>query len=216
MRARASTLRGGRCARDRESQRRTRSSSAALPARGRGARLLLRRDRCTARRGRADPDRATARGRGRAELAVDERLVREVADPPALCRDVEVAGRWDGEPGAQAQKRRLPGSVWSGDEQEPVAPDVEPDAAQDALVAVAPFHPPGSNHDATVVASGERHITVRVSFGRGGASHGGDCPRHGCQRHGRDSLARTGRSCRKCDFSSTGRLSGHGNRELAS
>ena len=53
--------------------------------------------------------------------------------------------------GAEPEQRRLPGSVRPGDEQEAVARELEPDAAQNALVAVALLHPPGPNHHATVV-----------------------------------------------------------------
>src|SRR5207244_6202183 len=102
------------------------------------------------------------------ELAVDERLVREVADAPAFERDLQLPGRRDRKPSAKPKQRRLTGSVRPGDEQEPVSGKLEPDATQNALVAVALLHPSGPNHHATVVAPSESHSTVCVPSGRGG------------------------------------------------
>ena len=47
----------------------------------------------------------------RGQLAVDERVMRDVAEAPAVERDLELTGGRDREPCAKAKERRLPGSV---------------------------------------------------------------------------------------------------------
>ena len=118
----------------------------------------------------------------RGQLAVDERLVREEAEAPAVERDLELAGGRDREPRAKAQQRRLPGSVGPGDEQEPAGLDVELDAAQNALVAVALRKPACPDHDATVVAPGQNEQRHPSPSSHGEDSHVGDCP--GRERYG--------------------------------
>ena len=114
----------------------------------------------------------------RCQLAVDERLVREVPDASALERDLELAGSRNRKPGAKPEERRLSGSVRSGDDQEAVSRKVEPDAAQNALVAVALLQSPSPNHQATVVALSqpERNTAPRPFQTRRGVTRRGLSP----------------------------------------
>src|SRR5205823_4658526 len=90
------------------------------------------------------------------QLAVDERLVRKVADASAVELDFELACAGNGQTGAQAQERRLPGAVRSGDDEEAVARQVELDSPKNPLVPVTLLQPPSPNHRATVVRKGPR------------------------------------------------------------
>ena len=88
------------------------------------------------------------------ELAIDERLVREVADPRPITLDEKVAPRRCGEPREQPEERRLPAAVRSGDDGEPAARHGDVDTAQHALAAVplldaAPADHPTSTSSAT-------------------------------------------------------------------
>ena len=57
----------------------------------------------------------------RGELAVDERLVRQVADAAAVDRDLELARGRREQPGAEREQRRLARAVRAGDEEEVAA-----------------------------------------------------------------------------------------------
>ena len=72
----------------------------------------------------------------RRQLAVDERLVAEVADRAAL-RQLELARGRRREPGEHAQQRRLPRAVRPGDEQEAARGELDVEAGEDAPVAEA-------------------------------------------------------------------------------
>ena len=71
----------------------------------------------------------------RRQLAVDERLVAEIADGAAPAAHL-AAGRRR-EPCENAQERRLPRSVRAGDEEELPVGELDVDVAKDAPVAVA-------------------------------------------------------------------------------
>ena len=82
----------------------------------------------------------------RTQLAVDERLVRQVADRSARHVDGELPFGRHRETGADPQQRRLPGAVRAGDDEEAAARKLELDPAQDALVAVALAEAAGREH----------------------------------------------------------------------
>jgi hypothetical protein len=73
----------------------------------------------------------------RGELAVDERLVREVADRGALGEHLELAAARRREAGEQAQQRGLARAVRAGEEEKPTGLEVEVEPAEDPLLAVA-------------------------------------------------------------------------------
>src|SRR5881397_3695912 len=70
------------------------------------------------------------------QLPVDERLVREVADAPALDADLQRATGRGGETGAETEERRLSRPVRTRDQQEPVVREIELHTPQHALVSV--------------------------------------------------------------------------------
>src|SRR5207244_3681459 len=73
----------------------------------------------------------------RRELAVDERLVAEIAELAALDAALDRSLGRRGQAGADPQERRLPGTVRPGDDEEAAVRQLEVDAAQDALLPVA-------------------------------------------------------------------------------
>ena len=82
----------------------------------------------------------------RRQFAVDERLMREVADGGTGSVDLELALARNSEPRAQAEQRGLAGAVRARDDGERAAGDVEVDAAQDPLVAEALADLPCPDH----------------------------------------------------------------------
>ncbi len=73
----------------------------------------------------------------RGELAIDERLVPEVAELAARDAPLDRSLGRRGEAGADPQERRLARTVRPGDDDEAAVRQLEVDAAQDALLAVA-------------------------------------------------------------------------------
>ena len=86
----------------------------------------------------------------RRELAVDQRVVPEEAEPGARDADLQLSLGRQGEAGADAQQRRLPRAVGAGDDGEAAVREVEIDAAQDTLLAEALTELAGVNHPASV------------------------------------------------------------------
>ena len=98
----------------------------------------------------------------RRQLAVDERLVAEVADLAAR-RQLELALRRRREPGEHAQQRRLARPVRPGDEQEVAAHELDVDAVEDALHAEALRQVAGADHVGSV--GGESGVAGQVRSG---------------------------------------------------
>ena len=86
----------------------------------------------------------------RRQLAVDERLMREVADPGALGVDAQLALGRNREPGADPEERRLAGAVRAGHDRESATFHVEIDAMEHAFLAVAPPELPRFDHAASL------------------------------------------------------------------
>ena len=82
----------------------------------------------------------------RRQLAIDERLVREVADLATLGVDLELARGRNQQTGAETQQRRLAGAVRTGDDEEAAARKLEVDRLERALVAEAPGQPARPDH----------------------------------------------------------------------
>ena len=83
----------------------------------------------------------------RRELAVDERLVAEVADLGARARSTRSSPSVGTiEAGAEAEERRLAGAVRAGDDGEAAARQLEVDVAQHALLAEAATQLPSLDH----------------------------------------------------------------------
>jgi hypothetical protein len=96
----------------------------------------------------------------RRQLAVDEWLVREIADTPAFNVDLELTACRCRETGAKAQQRRLAGAVRAGDEQEVVHADVEVEAAQDSLVAVTLLQRTRVDHSEASASTNAKNTTL--------------------------------------------------------
>src|SRR5665647_1918283 len=88
----------------------------------------------------------------RGELAIHERIVCEIADLRALHADDELTLAGQREPGADAQQRRLPGSVRARDDREAALRQLEVDAPQDPLLAEALPEPARRDHPTTASA----------------------------------------------------------------
>src|SRR6185503_3727639 len=69
----------------------------------------------------------------RGQLAVDERLVPEEADPLAGQLDLQFASGRDEQSRDQPEQRRLAGAVRPGQQQEPTAADLEVEIADHVL-----------------------------------------------------------------------------------
>ncbi len=82
----------------------------------------------------------------RCQVAVEQALVAEVADAPALGLDRERAARGERKPGTEAQQRRLPGAVRPADDEEAAARQVEIHTTEDTLRSVALLQPPRLDH----------------------------------------------------------------------
>ena len=80
------------------------------------------------------------------ELAVDERLVREIADPRTVRVDEKVASGRLRESREQAEERRLPAAVRPRDDGEAAARYRDVDPAQRALAAVPLLDAPPADH----------------------------------------------------------------------
>ena len=96
------------------------------------------------------------------ELAIDERFVREEADPPAIDVPAELTSGWGREAGAEPKQSGLSGAVGTGDEQEAVARKIELDAAEHAPVAETLLEPAGTNHVRTVLGSRVRAAPAKI------------------------------------------------------
>src|SRR5581483_8638449 len=86
----------------------------------------------------------------RRQLAVDERLVPEVADR-APVGEAQLARRRRGEPREDPQERRLARAVRSRDEQEAAAVEVDVETGEHAPVAVAFREPARRDHACTTI-----------------------------------------------------------------
>src|SRR5439155_15839153 len=73
----------------------------------------------------------------RGQLAVDEWLVREVADLAALGVHLQLAGGWDQQAGAEAQQRGLAGPVRPRDDEKAARLQIEVDRLEGTFVAEA-------------------------------------------------------------------------------
>src|SRR5207247_2405368 len=82
----------------------------------------------------------------RRQLPVHERLVREESDLRAIDGAAELAGGRRREARAQAEQRRLPGTVRTSHKEEAARVDVKLDAAQHAPLAKTLLEPAGANH----------------------------------------------------------------------
>ena len=86
----------------------------------------------------------------RRQLAVDERLMAEVADlRPRRAAFDRSLGR-PGEAGADPQQGRLPGAVRPGDDEKAAARQREVDPPQDAFLPVALAEPAGREHASSI------------------------------------------------------------------
>src|SRR5688572_21680361 len=120
-----------------------------------------------ARLGHAIEPRVEAEVLDGGELAVHQRLVADEPELPALDVDLELARGRCGESRDEAQQRRLPGAVSTGDEREPAALDLQVDTAQHALRAVATLEPACADHVCTCsVASSDNKCKAWSSAGR--------------------------------------------------
>src|SRR5205814_8176211 len=79
------------------------------------------------------------------QLAVDERLVRQVADLPSKRIDLQLTGGRHEQAGDESQQGRLAGAVGAGDDEEASPLELEVDRLQGALVVEAPRHPTNTN-----------------------------------------------------------------------
>ena len=96
----------------------------------------------------------------RRQLPVDERLVADITEPPALDCDVELAARGCGKPRAEAEEGRLARAVRPGDDEEVARTDVELDPAQDALLAVPLLETAGTDHTAASASTNAKKATL--------------------------------------------------------
>src|SRR5262249_48191605 len=87
----------------------------------------------------------------RRQLAIDQRLVPEVADLGALGVDGQLALGRDREPCTEPEKRRLAGPLRACDDDEAPALDIELDSVQHDLLAEALAEVPREDH---------RHVTA--------------------------------------------------------
>jgi len=96
----------------------------------------------------------------RGQLAVDERVVADVAELPAVGLDLELAlGRRE-QPGEEAEQRALPRPVAPGHEEEAAAREVEVDAREHLLLAEALAEPARRDHRARTSARTNAKKTV--------------------------------------------------------
>ena len=97
----------------------------------------------------------------RRELAVDERLVREIAEPRAIDVDGERAARRSREAREEPQQRRLPASVRARDDGKAALGHRDVDPRQHALAPVALLEPlPADHATSTSRATNAKNTTL--------------------------------------------------------
>src|SRR5206468_9639369 len=130
-------------------------------------------------------------------LAIDERLVSDVAQASPVDVDFELAGSRRCKTGAKAKECRLPGPVRPGDDEESVACDVERDSAQDTFVPVPLLQPPSPDHGS------HSSPTARSSSAMAPGAKAGDCPQTRPVGTWRNCSFGPWSSCQECDEVST-------------
>src|SRR5438105_11414637 len=98
------------------------------------------------------------------QLAVHERLVADEAEPGTVDADLELARGGRGEPGAEAEERRLPGAVGAGDDQEAALLELEVEAVQDPLPTVTLPEGRGLDHVNTSSRTNAKKTTLITPF----------------------------------------------------
>ena len=85
----------------------------------------------------------------RGQLAVDERLVREVAELATLGAHLQLAGGRDQQASAEPQQRRLAGAIRPGHDEEAAPRKLEVDRLERALVSEAASDRASADHGAS-------------------------------------------------------------------
>ena len=98
------------------------------------------------------------------QLPVDQRLVREEADPLARDVDTELTLARQCETRDDAQECRLAGAVGAGDDGEAPSRELEVDAAQDALVAEAATDAARRDHATASAITNAANATLITPF----------------------------------------------------
>ena len=100
------------------------------------------------------------------ELAVDERLVRQVADAAPVDGHLELARGRGEQAGAEREERRLPGPVRARHEHQLPLGDVEVEVAQDALLPEAPAEASRGDdgHQTTSARTKAKNVTLMTPF----------------------------------------------------
>src|SRR5207247_624595 len=100
----------------------------------------------------------------RCQLPVDQRLVPEEADPAPVRLDLERPGRGKRETRAEAQQRRLSGSVRPGDDQEPAPLELEVQPAQDTLEPITLLERLRPDHASASASTKAKNVTEMTPF----------------------------------------------------
>src|SRR5262249_6173561 len=100
----------------------------------------------------------------RRQLPVDQRLGGEIAGAAAIYRHRQFAAGRRGKACTEAQERRLARAVGPGHQHEVLLPDVEVDAAEDPLVAVALLEAARTDHVATSASTKAKKTTLIKPF----------------------------------------------------
>ena len=100
----------------------------------------------------------------RGQLAVDERLVREVADPSRAGDRPRARRPSAREAGHEGEERRLPRAVRARDERGARRPHLEVEVAKDALRAEPPSEAARRDHTSTSRRTKTKNVTLMTPF----------------------------------------------------
>ena len=100
----------------------------------------------------------------RGQLAVDERLVRQIADLATVHLHVQLSGRWRKQTRTQGEESRLSRAVPAGDEQKAASRDFEIEAAQNALGSEIAAQTTGGNQISTSARTKAKKVMLMTPF----------------------------------------------------